>query len=239
MALIRPLRLFFTEPIVFFVAIMSAVSWALIYLFAESLPSVYTSLGFSIPTNSLSFIPLLLGIPLSIIFRIIDQRILRRRKRANLPLNPEHKLTGFIVAAPALAIGLWIFAWTVPPAITHVHWAVPMVGLILVGFATNEFACTLSGYLADSYTIYASSAFAALAFLRAILAGVFPLFAPRMYAVMGQNMASSVLAAVATCFCGAALLFVKCGKRVRQKSRFASHSLMVSRATQVKGDNVE
>ena len=238
-ALIRPLRLFFTEPIVFFVSIMSAVSWALIYLFAESLPSVYASLGFTGPSTSLAFIPLLLGIPLSILFRIHDQRVLGRRERVNLALNPEQKLAGFVIAAPALAIGLWIFSWTIPPAVSHLHWAISMIGLVLVGFATNEFACTLSGYLADSYTIYASSAFAALAFLRAILAGVFPLFAPRMYSAMGQNLASTVLAAVATCFCGAALLFMKYGKAVRQKSKFAGHSLVVNRATQVKGDNVE
>ncbi|KAL5350604.1 hypothetical protein ACLOAV_004173 [Pseudogymnoascus australis] len=238
-ALIRPLRLFFTEPIVFCVSVMSAISWSLIYLFAESLPSVYASLGFTGPSTSLAFIPLLLGIPLSILFRIHDQRALGRRERANLALNPEQKLTGFVIAAPALAVGLWIFAWTVPPGAPHLHWAVSMVGLLLVGFATNEFACTLSGYLADSYTIYASSAFAALAFLRAVLAGIFPLFAPRMYSVMGQNLASTVLAAVATCFCGAALLFIKYGKEVRQKSKFAGHSLVVNRATQVKGDNVE
>lgn len=238
-ALIRPLRLFFTEPIVFVVSFMSAVSWALIYLFAESLPSVYASLGFTGPSTSLAFIPLLLGIPLSVLFRIHDLRVLGRCARANLPLNPEQKLTGFAIAAPALAVGLWIFAWTVPPAIPHLHWAVSMVGLVLVGFATNEFACTLSGYLADSYTIYASSAFAALAFLRAILAGIFPLFAPRMYSAMGQNLASTVLAAVATCFCGLAVLFIKYGKLVRQKSKFAGHSLVVNKATQVRGDNVE
>ncbi|KFY06803.1 hypothetical protein V492_07724 [Pseudogymnoascus sp. VKM F-4246] len=238
-ALVRPLRLFFTEPIEFFVSIVSAVSWSLIYLFAESLPSVYASLGFTGPSTSLAFIPLLLGIPLSILFRIQDQRVLGRRERANLALNPEQKLTGFIIAAPSLAVGLWIFAWTVPPAVPHLHWAVSMIGLVLVGFATNEIACTLSGYLADSYTIYASSAFAALAFLRAVLAGIFPLFAPRMYSAMGQNLASTVLAAVATCFCGVALLFIKYGKAVRQKSKFAGHSLVVNRATQVRGDNVE
>ncbi|OBT84330.1 hypothetical protein VE02_07271 [Pseudogymnoascus sp. 03VT05] len=238
-ALIRPLRLFFTEPIVFFVSLMSAISWALIYLFAESLPSVYASLGFTGPSTSLAFIPLLLGIPLSILFRIHDQRALSRRERANLALNPEQKLTGFVIAAPALAVGLWIFAWTIPPAVPNLNWAISMIGLVLVGFATNEFACTLSGYLADSYTIYASSAFAALAFLRAVLAGIFPLFAPRMYSALGQNLASTVLAAVATCFCGAALLFMKYGKAVRQKSKFAGHSLVVNRATQAKGDNVE
>ncbi|KFY48860.1 hypothetical protein V495_00970 [Pseudogymnoascus sp. VKM F-4514 (FW-929)] len=238
-ALIRPLRLFFTEPIVFCVSIIASISWGLIYLFAESLPSVYASLGFTGPSTSLAFIPLLLGIPLSILFRIQDQRALRHREQANLALNPEQKLTGFVIAAPALAIGLWIFAWTIPPAVPHLHWAVSMIGLVLVGFATNEFACTLSGYLADSYTIYASSAFAALAFLRAVLAGIFPLFAPRMYSAMGQNQASTVLAAVATCFCGVAVLFMKYGKAVRQKSKFAGHSLMVNKATQVKGDNVE
>ena len=156
-----------------------------------------------------------------------------------MPLHPENKLAGFAFAAPSLAVGLWWFAWTIPPAIVDVHWAVSMIGLVFVGFATNEFACTLSGYLADSYTIYSSSGFAALAFLRALLAGTFPLFAYPMYEVLDANKASTVLAAVATVFCVSPFLFIKYGMRIRQRSRFARYSLRGHSETQIQNDNLE
>lgn len=42
-ALFHPLQLFFTEPIVSMVSTMSAVAFALIYLFTEALPPTYES----------------------------------------------------------------------------------------------------------------------------------------------------------------------------------------------------
>ena len=127
---------------------------------------------------------------------------------------------------------------TVPPAST-LPWYATIVGLVPLGFATNEFACTLSGYLADTYTIYASSAFAALAFLRAVLAGLFPLVGRPMYVVLGSNWASVVLASVATVFCATPVLFMKFGKGIRQRSKFAKYSLAVNNETQIEIDNVE
>ena len=48
-----------------------------------------------------------------------------------------------------------------------------MIGLMLIGFAANEFAYTLNRYPGDSYTVYASSRLATLA----LVSGVMPPFA--------------------------------------------------------------
>jgi uncharacterized membrane protein YuzA (DUF378 family) len=61
-ALFRPCRLFFTEIIVFMVSVMSAVAFGLIYLFAEALPVVYGSFGFSDKQSSLAFIAIGIGL---------------------------------------------------------------------------------------------------------------------------------------------------------------------------------
>ena len=113
------------------------------------------------------------------------------------------------------------------------------MGLIPIGFATSEFVCTLSGYLADSYTIYACSALAAMSFLRAVLGGVFPLIGTPIYTVLGSNWATVVLACIATTFCVAPFLFRVYGKKIRQRSKFAKYSLTVSQASQVFDDNME
>lgn len=66
--LLRPLRLLLTEPIVFAVAVMSAVAFSLIYLFGAAAPIVYGAFGLDARHSSLSFIAvgvgLFLGLPI-------------------------------------------------------------------------------------------------------------------------------------------------------------------------------
>lgn len=99
---------------------------------------------------------------------------------------------------------------------------VSLPSLIFVGFAANEFDHVLSGYLTDSYTAIAASAVAPLGFLRAFLSAVYPLFGARMFHGLGNNVAGSILAALATVYCIAPVVLWKYGKRIRARSRFAS-----------------
>lgn len=151
--------------------------------------------------------------------RLYDRHIARTYRRLNRPLTPEAKLTGFVIAAPVLAASLWIFAWTIPPLVHSVPWIISALALIPPGYATNEFDTVLAGYLADSYTTYASSAFTSLAFLRAFLSAAFPLFTEQLFNGLGNNVAGSILAGIATLFCIAPVLLVKYGKELRGRSR--------------------
>ncbi|KAJ6051654.1 uncharacterized protein N7446_006289 [Penicillium canescens] len=168
--LLRPARLGMTEPIIILVASISATVWGMVYLFTESFTVVYSQFGWAETSTSLPFIALLPGVLLGGFVRLWDQHQMNNRQRNGVSPKPEDKINGFAIAAPALAVGLWVFGWTVPPLV-HTHWIVSMFGLALIGFAVNEFAYTLSGYIADSYTIYASSGLAAVAFLRGTLSG--------------------------------------------------------------------
>lgn len=225
--LVRPARLGLTEPIVILVSLIGALAWGLLYLFTESFSVVYAQFGWSDQATSLPFIALLPGVLCSGLVRFWDHHRLTVQKEKRERAKPEDKIGGFAIAAPALAIGLWIFGWTVPPLV-HVHWIASMFGLGLIGLATNEFAFTLSGYIADSYTIYAASALAAEAFLRAIASAVMPLFAYQMYSGLGSNVATSIIAAVATAFCVTPFIFLKYGQRLRERSQFAMHSAKVN-----------
>ncbi|KAI9877798.1 MAG: hypothetical protein M1830_002769 [Pleopsidium flavum] len=228
LALFRPLYLLFTEPIVLMVSIMSAIAFGLIYLFTEVLPIVYGSYGFTVQQTSLAFIPIGIGLVCCVFTRLYDRNLIVKRGKSGQSLSPENKLTGFAIAAPALAIGLWWFAWTIPPAVPHVPWVVSMFALILIGFAINEFDCVLVGYLADSCTNFASSAYASLSLLRSIFSAVFPLFASQMYTTLGANYASTILAAVATVACVSPFLLIRYGEQIRQASKFARYSLAVN-----------
>ena len=237
--LIRPLRLLFTEPIVFAVAVMSAVAFGLIYLFGEAAPIIYGSFGFNAEHSSLSFIAVGIGLFFGIPIRMYDRHIFKRRQQQRQTLQPEDKLAGFSVAAPALAIGLWWFAWTIPPLVPHVPWIVSMLALMLLGFTTNEFDCVLAGYLGDSYTIFSASAFAAMALLRASFSAAFPLFARQLFDNLGANVGASILASIATVFCIGPIVFRYYGERLRGASKFAKYSLKAYGENRVDADEWE
>ncbi|EAW09097.1 putative MFS multidrug transporter [Aspergillus clavatus NRRL 1] len=232
-ALFRPIYLFFTEPIIFLVSVISAIPFTLIYMFTEALPPIYRSFGFS-PTHAcLPFLALGLGCMLGMLTRIYDYHLIMTHHAQRRPLRPEDKLIGFAIGAPVFAAGLWLFAWTIPPAVTTVHWMGSAVALVMVGYAANEFGSVLTGYLADSYLSYAASGFAAQTILRTCLSAGFPLFAPAMFGSLGANVAGSVLAGVATAFCLVPPLFWRYGERIRAQSRFARYSLDVYNRTTV------
>lgn len=55
-------------------------------------------------------------------------------------------------------------------------------------------------YLADSYTLYASSALSAQSFLRNCVGAVFPLFTNQLYAKLGIQGAGSLTAGIGESF---------------------------------------
>lgn len=91
----------------------------------------------------------------------------------------------------------------------------------------NEFDTVLAGYLADSYLSYAASGFAAVVLLRSIMSAAFPLFASYMFQGLGENVAVSILAALATIICVVPRLFTQYGERTCARIKFAKYSLQV------------
>ncbi|OKP13885.1 hypothetical protein PENSUB_460 [Penicillium subrubescens] len=225
-ALFRPAQLFFQEPIIFTIAMMISIAMSLIYIFTEALQPIYQSMGFSASQASLMFMALGLGTCLSTFTRILDCYIFNKRRMQGKPIRPEDKLVGLALGAPFLAIGLWWFGWTIPPKTPgpNTPWIIPTLSLVLVGYALTEMDTVLYGYISDSYLSYSASATAAVAFLRGMLSGAFPLFTNQMFNGLGANIAVSILAGVATVFCIVPPLFLCYGERIRRRSRFARYS---------------
>lgn len=228
-ALFRPAQLFIKEPIIFTIATIIAIAFSLVYIFTEALQPIYKSMGFSATQASLIFISIGLGTCFSTFTRVLDCHIFNTRRRKGRPIKPEDKLVGLAIGAPVLAIGLWWFGWTIPPKVqgTQSPWIVPTVSLVFVGYALTELDTVLYGYISDSYLSYSASATAAVAFLRAMLSGTFPLFTRQMFDGLGANIAVSVLAVAATLFCVVPPLFICYGERIRRRSPFARYSLEI------------
>lgn len=231
--LTQPVRLFCTEPVLFWVSIMGAVVYCNLYLFSEALTVVYAG-GFGMTEREASLVFLALGVGIVPTFlpRVYDIKLANQRRRDNLPMEVEDKLFGFYVAAPVLAIGLWWFAWTVPPLVTSITPWSSIASLILIGYATVEFDTVLSGYLTDTYMNFAASANAPMAFLRAVLSGVSPLFGRQMFQRLGSNMALFILAGVATLFCCIAIWMKLQAKHLRLRSPFAEKTALSAQSSE-------
>jgi hypothetical protein len=223
-ALFRPLKFLVTDPLVLFCAILCAIAFGLIYGLTESLTIVYTAQPFNFSQNSssLAFVAIAIGEMLNILPRFYDYYIYKKYRKTHRRILPETKITSFAIAAPSLAIGLWLFAWTIPPRVTYVPWPVSMIGLIIIGFSLNDFSYVLFGYATDSYGKHAASAVSAISLTRTLTAAVFPLFTHQMYTGLGSNVATSILAAVASAFAFTPFLFLRYGEKLRHRSKFAA-----------------
>lgn len=198
--IIRPSRMMVTEPILIIVSILSGISWGIIYLFSESITRAYITLGLSRTSATLPLLALVIGILIGVIPHVRDVRKIREKKRQNMQIQPEDTIMGFAFGTPALAAGSWWFYGTTPPVLWNAHWAIPTGGLVLVGLGVNEIAYTLSGYLTDTYTVYSASAFAGLAFVRALVSGIMPLIGYVIFDGHQSMVPGFVIAGVATAF---------------------------------------
>lgn len=115
----RPIRFFFTEPIVCTVSIMSATIFGSVYLQTEGIKVIYRSFGFDERQAALPLISWNVGLILTVPLRMYDWRLVSWRLRNGLAVRPEDKMTGFYVAAPVLAVSLWWLSWTIPPYVSH------------------------------------------------------------------------------------------------------------------------
>ena len=220
--LAHPLQILVTEPIVICCAVLMMISFSLIYGLTEALIIVYTEFGFSeSTTSSLAFLPILLGLLINVLPRIYDQRCLEQHKDGTSPTRAESKIRSLMISCPSLAFGLWLFAWTIPPKVLVVPWELSMIGLVFIGYATNDFAYVLFGYLTDTYGEHATSACTALNLSRTTMAALFPLFTWNMYMYLGSNIATTVFATIATIFCATPFIFIKFGGQPRRRNRYA------------------
>lgn len=133
----RPFEMFFREPIVLSLSLLSGFSDALIFTFLESFNPVYEQWGFSTVQIGLAFIPINLGYFISFLSffpTIHSQRVIRNKDPD--ALQPEARLWWLLYLAPLEALGLFGFAWTSlgPP---HVAWIAPMIFSCMIAIAVS------------------------------------------------------------------------------------------------------
>ncbi|KAJ9668644.1 hypothetical protein H2201_001286 [Coniosporium apollinis] len=217
----RPLRLLFTEPIVFLLSVYMAFIYGLLYLFLTAYPIVFQGIhGMNLGVGGLPFFGMIIGQLLAGVFIVLRQPGYQRKLAANndVPV-PEWRLPEVIIGGAAFAAGLFWFSWSGYRA--DVHWIVPTLSGILTGFGLLSIFLQALNYLVDAYLIFAASAIAANTFLRSLCGAAFPLFARQMFQGLGVNWAGTLLGCVAAVLVPVPVWFYLKGGKIRQRSAFA------------------
>ncbi|KAF7950746.1 uncharacterized protein EAE97_002298 [Botrytis byssoidea] len=116
------------------------------------------------------------------------------KQRADGVEKPEFRVPIMIPSFILIPLGLLVYGWA---AQKHAPWIVIDLGAFVLCFGVQIGGKALQAYVIDSYPDHTSSASAASQFLRSLTAFGFPLFAPRMYQVLGHGWGNTTLAFVA------------------------------------------
>lgn len=241
-ATVRPFKLLFLSPIcglacckchvspfylfrrlanLFMIPVYNAFVYAIMYLFFTTFTFVFEGVyGFSQGTVGLTYIGMGIGMLGGMFsYGMTSDKIMKylAHKHGLERPKPEHRLPLTIFAAPFIPIGLFIYGWTVE---YHVHWAVPLLGTLLVGFGLTIILASVANYMIDTFTIYAGAAMAAITVSRSVFAATFPLFALHMYDALGWGWGNSLLGFIALAGCSIPPLFYIYGERLRTEPKY-------------------
>ncbi|CAJ2506858.1 Uu.00g080440.m01.CDS01 [Anthostomella pinea] len=235
-ALSRPWKLLFREPIVLMTSLYMAIVYGTLYMMFAAFPIVFQQQrGWSPGIGGLAFLGIAVGMMGAVFYSAYDNvRYAEIAEARGGQAHPEARLPPSCIGSVLLPIGLFWFAWTNGP---EIHWIVPIIasgffaaGLVLVFLS-------LMNYLIDSYTIYAASVLAANSVLRSLFGAAFPLFTTYMYADLGIHWASSIPAFLALACLPFPFLFHTYGETIRMKCKYAAEAADVMTKMRTRQDD--
>ncbi|CDO96200.1 unnamed protein product [Kluyveromyces dobzhanskii CBS 2104] len=217
----RPIKMLFTEPIIFLITLYNSFVYGILYLLLEAYPIVFVK-GYHFYANGeLPYIALIIGMMFAAVINIYMEKDYVKRVVANngKPV-PEARLFPMMVGSIVFPIGILWFCWT--GNYPHkVHWIVPTIGGSFIGYGLMAIFLPCFNYLIDSYLFLAASAIAGNTFMRSSFGAAFPLFAGFMFENMGTNWAGLLLGLFSICLIPVPFLFYRYGRKLRQKSKYA------------------
>ncbi|KKA21423.1 hypothetical protein T310_4544 [Rasamsonia emersonii CBS 393.64] len=180
-AMLRPLAMLVSEPIVLFFSLYIGFDFAVLYAFFASLQLVFKeTYGFDSHETGLVFLSLAVGASLATVTSLLMDGLIYQKKRRQLEnqglkkVPPEYRLYPAMIGSVGVAGGLFWFAWTARP---DIHWASAVVALVPFNWGNLCIFSSAIIYIVDCYgPKYGASALSANSFTRYIFAAAFPLF---------------------------------------------------------------
>ncbi|AEO68651.1 uncharacterized protein THITE_121452 [Thermothielavioides terrestris NRRL 8126] len=214
--LVRPTKLLFLSPLVFFVSLYLAFAYGTLYLLFTTIPIVFQqTYGWSLGITGLVYICLGLGnlTGWAVITATSDRGVVKRTRANNGVFLPEFRLPLSIYFSLALPPTFFWYGWA---AYYRTHWIVPVLGLFPFSFGIMGLFLPLTTYLVDCYPMYAASAIAANTVFRSLAGMLLPLAGPSMYQNLGLGWGNSLLGFICVAMIPVPLLLLRYGARLRK-----------------------
>lgn len=224
MAVIRPIQMLFTEPIVAFISLYVACEFATLFSFFAAIPFVFETIyRYDLEKSGLIFLAIVVGCFLGALTVLLCDIFFYRPKSAKYPPNeapPELRLYPAMIGSFGLPIGLFWFGWT---SKADISWASPTVAIMIFACGNLCVFISTSQYMVDTYRgITVASAMSANSLARYGLAGAFPLFAIQMYTNLHVSWASSLVGFIAIALLPVPWVLFMTGEKLRAMSKFES-----------------
>lgn len=222
----RPFQMFFTEPIVLWLALLSGFSDSLIFTFMEAFNPIFEQWNFNTWQIGLCFLSSIIGYIISYFtFLPVIWHHNKTRKVDPDKLSPESRLWWLLFLAPCLVIGLFGFGATSfgPP---RTHWIAPLIFTGIVGVANYAVYKSSIDYMIAAYGPYAASATGGNDLARDFLAGVAAIYAHPFYENVGGERwhliyPTLILGCLAVPIIIPIYIFYWKGPKLRLRSKFA------------------
>jgi len=165
------------------------------------------------------FVSLLLYQPLTRLFSRLPLPGIVPRGMVLDELESDLKLV--LSGCVAMPISQLWFAWSSGP---ETHWIVPALAGVLFGYSVTVIFMAFLAYLSNIYTIYASSGAAANTFFRSLIAATFPVITHNILDATGTKWGVSIFAFLSLGLFPIPLIFIRYGKQLRARSRYAQEA---------------
>lgn len=213
----RAFTLTFSEPIVFFMDLYTALLYGVLFIWFESFPLVFGDIyGFSLGLQGLAFLGIFVGGVITVPLFLVWVRYGITPRFTKPTFKPEMVLPPTFFGSAFLPICLFWYGWS---ARESIHWIMPVIGSSFFTVGVVTLFNAVLNYLGISYPPYAASIFAGNTLFRASFGATFPLFvscrdvyplrlwlirkrhqARALFRRLGIGPGNSLLGGIAICF---------------------------------------
>lgn len=220
--ILRPLKLLFTEPIVFLISLYNSFIYGILYSFLTVIPLIFEGrYGWSRGVAELPYLSMLLGVLsgtlINVLYEIRNNKIFEQTGTKPVP---EMRLPPVMIGAVIFVIGIFWLGWTGDYP-HYIHWIVPVIGAFFIGNGLMLIFLPTMTYLIDCYLYVAATALAGLTFIRSGFGAAFPLFTQQMFNNLTIKWASTLLGCLGVLMIPVPFFFSKYGAYIRSKSKHA------------------
>ncbi|GFZ43309.1 hypothetical protein JCM24511_01029 [Saitozyma sp. JCM 24511] len=236
-ALIRPLYMTVTEPIIIAINIYIGLLYAVLYSFFESFPIVFAEgYGWSLGVSELPFAGILVGEIAGLGVYMWWNRVAYEGmcKRVHGHIEPEKTLTMSLPGAVVLPVAIFWFGWTA----NRTHWLSPVFAAGLFGFVIDWLFAPFLTYLTYAYPQYAASALASNDFVRSLFGAGMPLASQPLFHNLGVAWGNTILGCCGVLFVPLPWILIRSGPWLRERSPMAVHDKEIL-AARIAADEAE